>query len=250
MIASIDVAYFPDLGTVSQIASGPHVRAVGWLSVDKAYPKAEPAPELIARLEQVRVRASDSIMALCWPAAGGYHECEFCGRDRESRNFGLPSGTILYVCPAMIDHYVRAHSYAPPVEFVDAVLTAPLVGTLEYDLAVAPFNTVLQTKHQDIQAVVCILRAQLGRAELLAYPSIQDGPAAIWLGDYNGDKPQARVRIETSAVADCFEVQLGHGPFHHQDRFELERTFHGMTLPELASLIRREFAPWVNSDLS
>ena len=130
VIASTEVSYFPDLGRVSQIASGPHVRAVGWLSRDKAYPKAEPTPELI--------------------------------------------GSLLYVCPAMIGHYVRTHSYAPPVEFVDAVLATPLVGTLEYALAVAPFNRVLQTKSQGIQAVVCTLRAQLGRDKLLAYPSIQD----------------------------------------------------------------------------
>jgi hypothetical protein len=42
----------------------------------------------------------------------------------------------------MVAHYVEAHRYAPPDEFVAAVLSAPLPGTPEYHEAVAAFREV------------------------------------------------------------------------------------------------------------
>jgi hypothetical protein len=42
----------------------------------------------------------------------------------------------------MLQHYVEAHAYAPPEEFVQALLASPLPGTSEYEMAVAPFCKV------------------------------------------------------------------------------------------------------------
>jgi hypothetical protein len=39
----------------------------------------------------------------------------------------------------MIAHYVESHRYAPPAEFIAAIMGGPLPGTLEYVNAVAPY---------------------------------------------------------------------------------------------------------------
>jgi hypothetical protein len=50
----------------------------------------------------------------------------------------VPSGDRLYFAPEMIAHYIERHEYAPPLDFVEAVLACPLPGTDGYAAAVAP----------------------------------------------------------------------------------------------------------------
>jgi hypothetical protein len=40
----------------------------------------------------------------------------------------------------MIAHYVEAHRYCPPEEFIIAVMNSPLPGSDEYHSAVDPFR--------------------------------------------------------------------------------------------------------------
>jgi hypothetical protein len=122
-----------------QIDRGDHVRAIGWLSVAAPYTKGAVDAESLAQMEEYARRWGDSTNALGWPAAGGFHECEFCNASRASGNFGVPGNGLLYACPQMIAHYVRDHGYRPPLEFLEAIRTAPLPGTREYEQRVAPF---------------------------------------------------------------------------------------------------------------
>ncbi len=131
--------HFPDLSTVTPVASGAHVRAVGWLGGAPAYPRGRVDEAHLARLDAYASRWGESVDALGWPVAGGAHTCELCGRAQASGNFGVPAGDVLYVCPELIAHYVRAHGYRPPSQFLDALAAAPLPGGPEYLRAVARF---------------------------------------------------------------------------------------------------------------
>ncbi len=113
--------------------------ALGWLHPDHPFPQADPAPDFLAKLKEYAGRSRASARALSFGAAGGYHTCEFCGQAHGTTNFGVPSGERIYYSPEMIAHYVEQHRYAPPPEFVAALMASPLPGTREYVDAVAPF---------------------------------------------------------------------------------------------------------------
>lgn len=134
------VAYFPDLGRRSQIASGEHIRAIGWLAAGRAYAQGAISADALVKLRAYATAWRASGAALNWPQAAGAHQCELCGNCWKAGNFGVPAGDILYSCPEMLAHYVEAHSYCPPPEFVQALLAAPLPGTVDYETAVAQFR--------------------------------------------------------------------------------------------------------------
>ena len=134
------MSWFPDLGTVSMMESGEHVRAIGWLSTAQPVPVGDVPTEFLDRLQAFATRWGDSIRALRWPAAAGKHECELCGQCWAAGNFGVPHGGLLFVAPEMVDHYVEVHRYRPPDQFITAVMESPLPGTDEYRAAVAPFR--------------------------------------------------------------------------------------------------------------
>lgn len=106
--------------------------AVGWLHPDHLFSQGDTAPEFLAKLKEFVSRCRASAAALGLGAAGGYHTCEFCGQAHGSANFGVPAGDRLYFSPEMIVHYVEVHRYAPPAEFIAAIMASPLPGTREY----------------------------------------------------------------------------------------------------------------------
>lgn len=113
--------------------------AVGWLHPDHSFSQADPAPEFLHKLKEYASRAYASAKALGFGAAGGFHSCEFCNRAHGTTNFGVPAGDRMFFSPEMIAHYVEEHRYAPPPEFIAAIMASPLPGTREYVDAVAPF---------------------------------------------------------------------------------------------------------------
>ena len=115
----------------------PGTLAVGWLEPEFPYTQGVVAPAFAARLREFALRWFASIEALHGGVAMGYHSCGFCGKARGSGTFGVPAGDTLYWCPELVAHYVEAHGYAPPTEFVAVVLACPLPGTPEYTAAVA-----------------------------------------------------------------------------------------------------------------
>jgi hypothetical protein len=65
--------YYPDLGTSCPIASGAHVRAIGWLSATVDYTQGEVPAEFCEKLRVVCAAWGNGLEQLWWPAAGGSH---------------------------------------------------------------------------------------------------------------------------------------------------------------------------------
>ena len=125
------------------IAHGDHVRAIGWLSDQHPFPTGDTPPEFLARLKEFCQRWAEGLAPLAWGVFAGPHRCELCRGFMASGNVGVPAGDVLSAAPEMVAHYVEAHRYAPPAEFITAVLSAPLPGTPEYAEAVAPFREIM-----------------------------------------------------------------------------------------------------------
>jgi hypothetical protein len=128
--------WYPDLGTTCQIACGPRVRAVGWLSAEHPFAKGKVAPTV---LDSLRVLAREGY---CPVAMAGVHTCEFCSRVHESRNILVPGGELLFAAPAMIIHYIERHCYLPPQSFVDAVCECAAPPAAAYYHALRTFGSV------------------------------------------------------------------------------------------------------------
>jgi hypothetical protein len=126
------MTFFPDLGTETMVASGPHIRAVGWLGAVHDFPTGRLPQKCFTRLEEFAKRWGQSAISLHWPFFMGPHNCELCRNFHASGNFGVPAGAVLFVCPQMIVHYIGVHSYLPPPEFIEAVERSPLPATDEY----------------------------------------------------------------------------------------------------------------------
>jgi hypothetical protein len=104
------------------------ILAVGWLGKERNYGQGETSSAFFAKLK-----------ALCadpWQPfvfAGG-HQCELCQFDPPSfgANLFVPHGGRIYVAPVGIVHYVASHWYAPPTQFIEAVLSCPATRSMEY----------------------------------------------------------------------------------------------------------------------
>ena len=103
---------------------------IGWLSNSKPYPKGETSDEF-----------QEKLLTFCFfehtvNNCLGYHTCPFCKSpqtpmiiQRGNRRAYLGNGEIrvagksaVYAAPTLVYHYVIAHRYRPPDEFIDAVL--------------------------------------------------------------------------------------------------------------------------------
>ncbi|GAA2793089.1 DUF7919 family protein [Crossiella cryophila] len=126
---------------------GAKVLNVGWLGAGVEFDRGEPAPEFVDSLR--KLAAFESVRQ-----ARGYHYCWLCqavpGYDWEpaeircaeqergvltlgSAEIHVPgAGGVGYAAPDLICHYVLAHQYSPPAEFVDAVLAASARGDAEW----------------------------------------------------------------------------------------------------------------------
>lgn len=126
--------FFPDLQT-RQLDDSYCVRFVGWPSITKPFSQGSVSPDFIHALMK---HVEEVWVPILY---AGWHDCEFCVDEPDISSFDLciPAGNILYFAPAMIGHYVVAHQYQPPQEFVEAVLTSPAQATPEFYSAIRPF---------------------------------------------------------------------------------------------------------------
>jgi hypothetical protein len=70
----------------------------------------------------------------------GLHNCSFCAANdphsselpASSSNLFIPGNSVVFVAPGRIDHYIEAHSYLPPKQFITAVLPCPDLHSDEY----------------------------------------------------------------------------------------------------------------------
>jgi hypothetical protein len=158
------MSFFPDMGCDTQVATGDHVRAVGWLHPDHPFPKGEVQAEFLTRLKEFAARSDDSAKALYFGAFGGFHTCEFCERAHGIGNFGVPCGDLLFVAPEMVVHYVEEHGYRPPAEFVAAMFRSPLPDTEEYQVLTEPFwHLHRDTIRGRMQAAEAAVKLESGR---------------------------------------------------------------------------------------
>ncbi|WP_416873889.1 hypothetical protein [Kitasatospora sp. SC0581] len=97
---------------------------VGWLEAGQPYPTGKVPAEFTAKLRAVQ---QVQWMNVCL----GLHDCDLCPPgdeypegNGEIRIPGAPP--IAYAAPFLITHYITAHDYRPPTEFIDAVMAVDL----------------------------------------------------------------------------------------------------------------------------
>jgi hypothetical protein len=110
----------------------------GWLSSEHPFTAGSVPDQFLTTLHQHIKEAWQPV------AAAGWHECELCKTDpaEDGSNLWIPAPTTLYIAPAMISHYIEVHSYCPPDEFINAVLSCPAQGTPQFEKAMLPFMSL------------------------------------------------------------------------------------------------------------
>ena len=123
--------YFADLSPCSYGGAEPNGLSIGWLDKTHRFPRGNVPEQFFERLIMLCQCPMDSHR--------GFHVCQFCGVEEYDDAFdyekakaaGVLSWTMIrvigrdgtiYYSPGMICHYVKAHGYLPPEEFVTAVM--------------------------------------------------------------------------------------------------------------------------------
>jgi hypothetical protein len=153
---------FPDLAHECAIASGPAVRAVGWLEHGKPFPVGTLDEKFVATL---KAHVGDTRRWLPFAVAGP-HFCDLggCERTAGSQNVIFPGETCVYVAPEMIVHYVEAHPYAPPREFIAAVLACPEQSSDDYVAKLLPFGSTWGLAEASVHSIAARAREHRKRA--------------------------------------------------------------------------------------
>ena len=127
------MTWYKDLSPIKFLGSEnpPPLRAVGWLAKDHPFPVGETERKTYDRLCEL---LKHPFQPFCYL---GYHNCELCQFEGERgvANLFVPGQGILYVAPELITHYINAHRYLPPSEFVEAVMKCPNTRTMDYKKA-------------------------------------------------------------------------------------------------------------------
>lgn len=127
-------------------ASG--LKAIGWLEEGRTFPQGKTDPRFVHKL--VLLLSEASVV----DRSTDPHYCSLCSFSRGpsefrlwqspgmpavpmgNRNLSVPGRGFLYIAPSLILHYIDAHQYAPPEEFVKAILECPPTRSQEYLKAV------------------------------------------------------------------------------------------------------------------
>lgn len=132
------MAHYEDLVEVKgKYGAWRRLLAVGWLREGQPYSTGQVPPMLVPTLRAMvaaRVRPSNV------PNPTRFHRCDLCAEPvyGQQRLF-VPSKRVAYVAPELICHYIEVHGYAPPKEFIAAVLACPAAGSPEYEVGLAKF---------------------------------------------------------------------------------------------------------------
>jgi len=103
---------------------------VGWLEGD--FKKGQ-VPERF--IEKLKIFLDYSTLQ-----TRGLHNCPYCERKKKTHTGMTSSNEIrvigidgkIYACPSLIYHYIKEHSYQPPLEFIMAVLIGPAPDSVAY----------------------------------------------------------------------------------------------------------------------
>jgi hypothetical protein len=138
--------YIADLTPCSDFGEGTGTMlAVGW--VDHRHPPSRGIvkPAFVSRLVELLVNPWQPAQTLGW------HDCTFCRLTRGPTSFEyggakvsigtsnlfVPGRGCVYIAPSLILHFMDSHGYAPPAEFIKAVLGCPPMRSAEYHRALA-----------------------------------------------------------------------------------------------------------------
>lgn len=102
--------------------------AVGWLENENPFSTGTVPKDVYSKLCEFSKKPWTFAVFM------GPHECDLCqfGNEFGIDNIFIPHNGKIYVCPALITHYINAHHYLPPNEFIEAVLACPPQGSMEY----------------------------------------------------------------------------------------------------------------------
>jgi len=122
----------------------PKLLCVGWLDQSVPYNEGCVHPDLVRKLLKLVAKPVN--------LTRGHHVCQYCdpsGIDRYGGDNARGNGEIrvtgsngtMYAAPVLICHYIQAHSYRPPDEFLEAVQNLPepsakiaIIAALEREL--------------------------------------------------------------------------------------------------------------------
>jgi len=141
------VTHFPDLspyrylsapGSLGGVPEPDGSLNVGWLSSAHAFPTGDVPDEAVPKILRLVLHHRVNVMR-------GHHDCELCfeqfGRpgmavcmDVDGHEVWLGNAEIrvtdrtgvIYASPSLVAHYISAHRYLPPPDFIEAVLDAPV----------------------------------------------------------------------------------------------------------------------------
>jgi hypothetical protein len=128
------------------------VRNIGWLDTDHAYAKGVPSGILVSKLRDI-ICARSSHSNAHVNVIRGIHLCNLCGEKRVEVNCRsskvilgmseilIPASHGYFASPSMVLHYIELHQYAPPQEYISAVMNfdlgEPFIAQEAYDNLVA-----------------------------------------------------------------------------------------------------------------
>ncbi len=142
------MAWLADLSPCSDPGEyGALVLAVGWIDHLHPYTRGPVSPRFVDQLVRLLEDPWQPRQTLGW------HDCTLCRLSRGPRTFEsegrvvklgvnnlfvpAPEAQRLYIAPSSILHAMDAHEYAPPEEFVRAVLRCPPMRSQRYMVALS-----------------------------------------------------------------------------------------------------------------
>jgi hypothetical protein len=166
--------HFDDL-TLCRYHSGPFdpdnwcvpLLAIGWLEHPHEFAKGAVSNGLVSILHEMAVRARALYSHYYFR---GVNRCSVCvaagsvspGPIWSQENLFVPGRNVVYLSPGGVCHYVDVHSYRPPQEYVDAVLSCPAYGSGAYCDALRTANSgqsvPLLTQEEDRRRFEALLR--------------------------------------------------------------------------------------------
>ena len=142
------MTYFRDLDLV-HYHYGPHsadywqcpLLAIGWHEEEPISTGHCPI-HVVERLVELRHQFAEAFPEYSFR---GLHACSLCGGDESTLrnshiNLFVPGGDVMYLATGRVDHYIAVHGYAPPSEFIDAVMDCPDPRSAQYAVAVLRIN--------------------------------------------------------------------------------------------------------------
>lgn len=120
------------MNPVRRLPPGLRLVAVGWLHGPIEFSKGSTHPDVVSKLLSL---GNEFVIA---EGTRGFHRCYYCQPDviSATRGFGgkyrpqsprshghhlVRSDDVVYMCPALLPHYVVVHGYRPPDVFQEAV---------------------------------------------------------------------------------------------------------------------------------